>query len=233
MRDYIAARPDLRLVDIAYTLQVGGDAMDHCLAIWAESHQALLDGLAASTAQRPAEKVLGGRVRRSIGGTVLLDGVTDHQAARQSWIEVLASGDTQAIARATQQVAALRVQGLEVDWQRLYDAGTADERRAPRRIRLPEYPFARPCCWIPEVGHRHAPSPDVTAFLHSLVHRNTSTFSEQRFTSSFSGQEFFLADHLIDGQHVLQVSPTSKWPELGWPWRAVRGHSPRPTRRCA
>src|SRR5262249_19201568 len=43
----------------------------------------------------------------------------------------------------------------------------------------------------------------VPAFLHPLVHRNTSTFFAQRFSSTFSGEEFFLADHVINGQRFL------------------------------
>src|SRR5438552_2203631 len=41
------------------------------------------------------------------------------------------------------------------------------------------------------------------AALHPLVHRNTSDLSEQRFSTRFSGQEFFLADHRVHGERVL------------------------------
>ena len=39
--------------------------------------------------------------------------------------------------------------------------------------------------------------------LHPLVQRNTSTLWEQRFSSTFAGNEFFLADHVIEGQRVM------------------------------
>src|SRR5581483_521594 len=39
--------------------------------------------------------------------------------------------------------------------------------------------------------------------LHPLVHRNTSDLSEQRFSSTFTGEEFFLKDHVVQGQKVL------------------------------
>jgi acyl transferase domain-containing protein len=68
IQDSIAARPELDLVDMTYTLQVGRDAMDHRLAICTDSRQALLDGLAAFRAQRYAERVLVGRVRKSRDG---------------------------------------------------------------------------------------------------------------------------------------------------------------------
>ena len=43
--------------------------------------------------------------------------------------------------------------------------------------------------------------------LHPLLHRNTSTLSEQRFSSTFSGDEYFLADHSVQGtaQSVLEL----------------------------
>ncbi|NKB23366.1 MAG: hypothetical protein GKR87_03065 [Kiritimatiellae bacterium] len=39
--------------------------------------------------------------------------------------------------------------------------------------------------------------------LHPLVHENTSDVSELRFSSTFTGEEFFLKDHEIKGQKVL------------------------------
>nr|5HQW_A Chain A, Putative polyketide synthase [Brevibacillus brevis NBRC 100599]5HQW_B Chain B, Putative polyketide synthase [Brevibacillus brevis NBRC 100599] len=41
------------------------------------------------------------------------------------------------------------------------------------------------------------------AYLHPLLHQNTSTLSEQRYSSTFTGQEFFLRDHVVNGQKVL------------------------------
>ena len=203
MQDFIAARPELDLVAMAYTLQVGRDAMDHRLAIRADSRQALLDGLAAFTAQQPSERVLVGRVRKSRGGTVMLDGLADSKTMLPSWLDALASGDAEAVVHAMGQLAALWVQGLDVDWHRLYEAMPAGKGRALRRIRLPGYPFARERCWIPEASHLQAPHAAATPCLHPLVHRNTSTFAEQRFSSTFSGEEFFLADHVIDGRRFL------------------------------
>jgi acyl transferase domain-containing protein/non-ribosomal peptide synthetase component F/acyl carrier protein/SAM-dependent methyltransferase len=39
--------------------------------------------------------------------------------------------------------------------------------------------------------------------LHPLLQRNTSTLSEQRFSTRFGGDEFFLADHVVQGRRVL------------------------------
>ncbi|OSC42265.1 SDR family NAD(P)-dependent oxidoreductase [Mycobacterium decipiens] len=80
--------------------------------------------------------------------------------------------------------------------------GAADWPPHPgaRRVRLPTYPFARDRHWY------RAPADTATpgiATLHPLVHRNTSDLAEQRYTSTFTGSEPFLAAHRIRGQRVL------------------------------
>ena len=42
-----------------------------------------------------------------------------------------------------------------------------------------------------------------SCFLHPLLQQNISDFSEQRFSSIFTGEEFFLADHVVKGQRIL------------------------------
>ncbi|WP_210421923.1 polyketide synthase dehydratase domain-containing protein, partial [Bradyrhizobium nitroreducens] len=49
----------------------------------------------------------------------------------------------------------------------------------------------------------HRGRPAHPAHLHPLVHRNTSDLGEQRYTSRFTGREFFLQDHQVHGQRVL------------------------------
>src|SRR5207253_1054283 len=54
-----------------------------------------------------------------------------------------------------------------------------------------------------QTGTKGSGSPTQETRLHPLVHRNTSSLNEQRFSSTFTGEEFFLADHLVQGQRVL------------------------------
>ncbi|MFJ6139733.1 SDR family NAD(P)-dependent oxidoreductase [Kitasatospora sp. NPDC092286] len=79
--------------------------------------------------------------------------------------------------------------------------GTADWPRQPgaRRVRLPTYPFARDRHWY-AAPRTEAPG---TATLHPLVHRNTSDLAQQRYTSTFTGSEPFLASHQVRGRRVL------------------------------
>ncbi|MCW3464995.1 beta-ketoacyl synthase N-terminal-like domain-containing protein [Chitinophaga nivalis] len=45
-----------------------------------------------------------------------------------------------------------------------------------------------------------------TTVLHPLLHRNTSTLGALHFSSTFSGEEFFLQDYLVHGQALLPAA---------------------------
>ena len=102
-------------------------------------------------------------------------------------------------------IADLYIQGYRLEFGQLFSDGYT-------RLPLPTYPFARESYWAPgaalpapiraasSAGHA-APVPPAT--IHSLLHRNTSNFTAQRFSSHFSGREFFLADHWIAGRQLL------------------------------
>src|SRR5690349_7710199 len=52
--------------------------------------------------------------------------------------------------------------------------------------------------------------------IHPLLHRNTSDLGEQRYRSTFAGDEFFLADHQVkpDGQSAHKVLPGVAYLEM-------------------
>ena len=90
------------------------------------------------------------------------------------------------------------IEGHEPDWTRLY-AG-----QSRRRLALPTYPFVRETHWVDA-----QPVLETVASaeaLHPLLHRNTSNAFGLRFTSSFSGREFFLADHVVQGVPTLPAA---------------------------
>ncbi|MCP5007353.1 MAG: hypothetical protein GY941_25950, partial [Planctomycetes bacterium] len=93
----------------------------------------------------------------------------------------------------------LWVNGLVFDWNKLYG------EIKPKRISLPTYPFARERYWISETQRKRiiATAGASDSVIHPLLHENTSDFSEQRFTSIFTGSEFFLNDHKIRGKKVF------------------------------
>lgn len=85
----------------------------------------------------------------------------------------------------------------EFDWNSLYD------KEKPHRIHLPTYPFAQEKYWIP----KHKKS----QYLHPLVHENTSELSKQRFSSTFTGDEFFFTDHRVEGKKFYLVLRILRW----------------------
>ncbi|WP_425466160.1 SDR family NAD(P)-dependent oxidoreductase [Paenibacillus methanolicus] len=94
-------------------------------------------------------------------------------------------------------LAASWVRGMEADWAKLYEAG-----RRLNRVPLPTYPFARERCWVEPRANGYTAG-GLNGALHPLVHRNTSTLAEQRYSATFDGSEFYLCDHRVDGRKLL------------------------------
>ncbi|MBW5469734.1 SDR family NAD(P)-dependent oxidoreductase [Brevibacillus formosus] len=173
------------LENVAYTLQVGREAMKERVAFVVEDIPELIGKLEAfSRGENPIDHCWKGSVKPNND--------QDSQQLIQSWI---AEGDIRKIAECW-------VTGYEMDWEQLY------LNSKPRRVPLPTYPFAKNRYWIPESNSKSvsvkaaAPFPSETA-IHPLLQRNTSDFSEQRFSSIFTGQEFFLSDHVVKKQRIL------------------------------
>ncbi|MBA3774812.1 MAG: polyketide synthase dehydratase domain-containing protein, partial [Ramlibacter sp.] len=187
--DAIAQHPftDEDLPNIAYTLQVGRSAMDSRVALTAASIEELQRKLASIADGRPAgDDIYQADARRSKDAMAALAADDDHRQLVQAWMAGSKHG----------KLLDLWVKGLPLDWQQLYGG------RMPRRISLPTYPFARERHWVTEPADVGTPKGGV-AVLHPLLQQNTSDFTEQRFSSRFTGKEFFLADHVLQGTPVL------------------------------
>jgi len=91
----------------------------------------------------------------------------------------------------------LWLRGADADFEKLYPDGTF------QKVPLPVYPFTGKRHRLPEVADRETGICGDVAKLHPLLHQNTSDLSEQRFSSTFAGDEFFLADHVIQGRRIL------------------------------
>jgi polyketide synthase PksN len=195
LKDYVAKElaqeePSVRLADLAYTLQVGREPMQERLAVVVHSLKELEEKLKGVLEENGAAGVFRGEAKRSKDTPAVVR--PDEELLKA--IDGIEAIDA-SIARATYaKIADLWVNGLALDWNRLY----GDDK--PRRISLPTYPFAKERCWLPTPPI----SPNVNAgFIHPLLHQNTSTLAEQRFTSVFTGNEPFLSDHVVRGERVL------------------------------
>ncbi|WP_181153261.1 SDR family NAD(P)-dependent oxidoreductase [Paenibacillus sp. AR247] len=186
---------DEQLPDLAYTLQVGREAMEERLGLIVQSLEELEKKLDAFMQGRGLGKIyVRGQAKRNKEIVSVIEADADFQETVLKWME----------RDKYDQLLGLWVKGLNVDWSLLYG------ERKPFRISLPTYPFAGEPYWVPEIENLSAPRDDQaassgprSAVLHPLLHRNTSDISGVRFSSTFDGTEFFLADHVVKGKPFL------------------------------
>nr|WP_231873860.1 non-ribosomal peptide synthetase [Luteibacter rhizovicinus] len=121
---------DLTLARVAYTLQVGREAMEERLALRVDSLDDLRLKLASvAEGHLDIEDVYRGQARRN-AFSVLSDD-EDMQVAVQAWVAKGKFG----------KLLDLWVKGFAFDWSALYNAGH------PHRVSLPTYPFAGERYW--------------------------------------------------------------------------------------
>ena len=191
LRVYITQYPTPdthHLSNLAYTLQVGREAMEERLAMIVESSEELEEKLREFLERKEDVKNLyRSQVKRNIDTLAAFAADEDMANTIDVWIS---KGKYH-------KLLDLWVKGMVFDWNKLY----TDVPR-PRRISAPAYPFAKERYWICESKSLIKPA-RADLLLHPLVHKNTSTLEEQRFSSTFTGEEFFFVDHLVSGQKVL------------------------------
>lgn len=140
-----------------------------------------------------------GRASMASRLVVLADSSDGLRTQLRAWLagdaaaDVLVPGAAPAGSTAVERMAVAWIEGASVEWRSLHGAP------APRRVALPTYPFAADHYWIEAARPAAASAP----WLHPLVQRNTSSLSQQRYSSVFSGSEFFLAHHVVRGQRLL------------------------------
>ncbi|WP_185113962.1 SDR family NAD(P)-dependent oxidoreductase [Fulvivirga imtechensis] len=178
--DFIRAfQPDL--IAMAYTLQVGREAMDERLGFVVSSIDQLADKLTAYiNGEQGVADTYHGQVKRN---KEVFGKDTDLQKDTEQWIAQKQLG----------RLLDLWVKGIDLDWSRLY----GDNR--PNLISLPAYPFARERYWIDTTDTEELMSNASAPVLHPLLHVNTSDLVQQCYSSTFSGNEFFFADYPLNG----------------------------------
>ncbi|HEX3525457.1 MAG TPA: SDR family NAD(P)-dependent oxidoreductase [Thermoanaerobaculia bacterium] len=119
------------LLDVAYTLQVGREAMDARLGVVASSVGELEEKLLAFLGDGSKSGLYLGQARGNSEAMSILAAEEDFRGVVDRWIEQ----------GRLDKVLDLWVKGMKVDWDRFYG------EPKPRRLSLPTYPFARERYW--------------------------------------------------------------------------------------
>ncbi|TMC24759.1 MAG: SDR family NAD(P)-dependent oxidoreductase, partial [Chloroflexi bacterium] len=207
------------LANIAYTLQVGREVMEERLAIIAASIENLNEKLEQFLAGRDGiTDLYRGQVKRHKEVLAVLAADEEIQKAIDTWVSKRQYG----------KLLDLWVNGLAFDWHKLYGAIKPYRISLPTypfarqrywldatTTRATTYasghPQGMPLQWYGSACEgcpyhcRGIPCgcPAGWGGLHPLVQHNTSTLWQPRFSSTFHGNEFFLADHVIKGQRTM------------------------------
>ncbi|MBI4649860.1 SDR family NAD(P)-dependent oxidoreductase [Candidatus Desantisbacteria bacterium] len=129
-------KKEVTIANIAYTLQVGREAMEERLALIVSSIQDLKEKLSQyAQGAEHIENVYRGNVKANKGISELLDGGEEEHAFIRRLIAV----------KRISKLAQMWVSGVNIEWKLLHELQTT------RRIALPTYPFAREKCWIPKI----------------------------------------------------------------------------------
>ncbi len=181
------------LQHIAYTLQVGREAMRTRLAMVVRNVSMLIEKLSRYLCgDKNIENLYFGRSKTRKKREPALSQDDEGTTHFASIIE----------AKKFDELAKLWTAGADIDWRLLYPEGT------PVRIPLPTSPFEKKRYWIPEGPAVMEPSDDVigTKRLHPLVHVNTSDLSELKFCTRMTGSEFFLCEHTFKGRKIMPAT---------------------------
>ncbi|SFE51876.1 probable biosynthetic protein, Pnap_2097 family [Chitinophaga sp. CF118] len=179
--EYIGKKADINPSSLSYTMQTTREEMEERLAVVYQD----LNELKSSLSEYINESSLHlytGNIKRDIKSIEIF---RQDRAIIKEWLNT----------KQLQNIAKYWCYGATFDWSLLYPDNIPD------RISLPTYPFARERYWIPEMETRE--KHDDSSRLHPLLHYNSSTLKEQKYTSIYTGSESFLSDHKVREEKVL------------------------------
>ncbi|WP_281988846.1 SDR family NAD(P)-dependent oxidoreductase [Aquimarina aggregata] len=177
----------LSLLDIAWTLQIGREAMEEKVAFVARDKEAL---------RKMFQSYLNGE--KEIKGV--------YRGSQETVSDFLVTGEEGdlfkqqvIIDKNYDKLASLWISGVTIDWKLLYSG------LQPKKISLPTYPFARERYWVETSEIKKSTSNNLasTEVLHPLVHKNETTSKTLRCTTHFSGTEVYFNEHLVFNEPVL------------------------------
>ena len=197
---------NIDIQELAYTLQIGREPMDVRLGFCVDNLRQLKEQLGDFIDGNSGYGVFLGEVHENKDEIRLLKQDEDlRETVIHKWIQK----------NKLSKLLEVWVKGLEFDWNELYG------NNKPKRISLPLYPFAKERYWLETenpmiISYPNGTIKVATEKLHPLVHHNTSDFEQQRFSSVFTGEEFFLQDHQVklDNDFYQKVLPGVAYLEM-------------------
>jgi polyketide synthase PksM len=188
------------LADLAYTLQVRRTHFSSRAALLVQTHEELRHALRQSreSGQVPAllrAQASSARVGEGRGTEASLATLIQRLRGRAATDEAL-------LRDSLEQLGEHFVSGADVDWDEL------NQGVRGALVDLPAYPFTRKRYWAPEGTLVAAPARAQSASLHPLIGRNTSDLRELRYSTDFSGSEFFIQDHVVEGTPIFPGTAT-------------------------
>lgn len=183
------AKRELQLEDIAYTLQVGREAMEERLAMVAGSREEIVETLSHYLHNKDNIKTLfHGNVEQ--GGKLP---VLDMDGDDREYLTALIRKHK------LEKIARLWVEGAKIDWELLYQGAK------PFRVPLPTYPFERVRHWVSSENYNASQNSQYgyQRALHPMIDANESTLEEEKFKKTLRVQEFYLKDHVVAGRILL------------------------------
>lgn len=189
--DFIKGRNEnnefINLRDLAYTLKTGREELVERVAVLVGSLDELIEKLDLFVQGNiEIEKLYRGSAKPG-NKLIILDG-----EAGKAYIEAAIKNSE------LEKLAALWVEGSKIDWNFIY------KDDIPNRIPVPKYPFSRERYWVPTFEENTGSEVfEGSSKLHPMVGRNISDLSEQKYITSLSGKEFYLADHKVSGEMLM------------------------------
>ena len=191
----LAANEQINIKEIAYTLQLGREAMDHRLAFIVTSTGQLAEKLKSFvTGEEAIEDVYKGNIKENKETLSLFNTDSDFLETVDKWI----------LQEKYAKLTELWVKGLNLEWSKFY------QEEKPLFVSLPTYPFAREKYWnSPEQRGKIELTKYAEASKHPLLHTNTSNLDLQSFSTTFSGTESFIKDYQIklNGEPAQKALP--------------------------
>ncbi|MDO6526354.1 SDR family NAD(P)-dependent oxidoreductase [Motilimonas sp. 1_MG-2023] len=186
---------DVCMPDVSYSLLCGREHLEYRLATVVDSRDEMIQRLKAWLDSSATPEIFTHRIKESLRRENAFLKRSGNQA-----LESCHSASTTAEYRENlSAIAELFVRGYQLDYDQLFLHGDH------KKISLPTYPFERERFWVGTDSSQSSFASGGTS-IHPLVQENTSTLFEQRFSSTFTGEEFFLNDHRVKGKRVLPAA---------------------------